>query len=138
MSLSVENELKTVAARWMDEIWQPGSLETYDDLHAVDFTDHSPSGRNQDRAAYRRGIRELYRAFPDFTATTEDLLVDTGAGKVTIRWCATATFQRDFLDFIATGKQVQFNGIEILAIDNGQIHDRWGEWDGMAVLAGLD
>ena len=41
--------LETVARRWIEEIWRPGDLATFDELHAPDFRDRSAAGRGDTR-----------------------------------------------------------------------------------------
>lgn len=124
-------ELISIAKRWMQEIWAKRNLATFDELHAVGFLDRSPDGRGTDRVAYRAGIEELFVAFPDFTASTEDLVVDEASGKVAIRWSAVGTHRAEFLAYPATGRRITFRGIEIIRIQGGKIIERWGEWDGL-------
>lgn len=121
----------------MQEIWADRRLGTFDELHAADFVDHSPAGRGSDRAAYRAGIEELFTAFPDFTATTDDLVVDEVEGKVAIRWSAVGTHRGGFLGCPPSGRRVTFRGIEIIRIQNGRIVERWGEWDGIDLVEQL-
>lgn len=126
-----------VAETWMESVWRQHDLDAIDELHAPDFTDRSPSGRGVDNAAYKAGIAALYQAFPDFCARTEDLVIDPTNGKVAIRWTASGTHSASFLGQPATGKVIQFAGIEILHIEGGRIVERWGEWDGIGLLAQL-
>lgn len=135
--MDAEISLRTVALRWMEEIWRPGGMAHFDDLHSFDFTDHSPAGRATDREAYRAGILDLYAAFPDFTAVTEDLLLDVSAGKAAVRWRAAGTHRGPFLGFAPSGQVIHFTGIEIIRVENGKIVERWGEWDGLSLLAQL-
>jgi steroid delta-isomerase-like uncharacterized protein len=108
-----------------------------DQLHAEDFVDGSPAGRASDRESYKAGIAGLYEAFPDFEATTDDLVIDEGANRVAVRWSATGTHRGTFLGIAPTGKEIVFRGIEIIAIQNDRIVERWGEWDGLDILAQL-
>jgi len=126
--------LKTIATRWMEDVWQRGDLDAVDELHAPDFVDRSPAGRGSDLASYRKGIAELYAAFPNFRAIIEDLIVESRTGKVVIRWRATGTHRGSFLGVEATGRVIRFRGIEILQIEAGKIVERWGEWDGLNLV----
>ena len=118
-------------------MWQKGNVDVFDSFHTADFVDASPADRPSDRDAYRQSIVDLYRAFPDFHATTDDLVIDVEAQKVTVRWTATGTHQEPFFDVPATGKVIHFQGIEILLIRDGKISQRWGEWDSLAILEQL-
>jgi len=130
-------EIKLVAEEWMERVWQRHDLDAIDELHASDFIDHSAADRETNNAAYRTGIAELYVAFPDFYARTDDLVPDPTSGKIAIRWSATGTHSAAFFGIPATGKQIKFAGIEILRIENGRIAERWGEWDGISILKQL-
>jgi steroid delta-isomerase-like uncharacterized protein len=125
--------LKEIANEWMERVWQRHDLDAIDVLHASDFIDRSPAGRNSDNTAYKAGVSELFASFPDFYAHTDDLVPDPTAGKIAIRWSATGTHVKDFFGIPATGKRIRFSGIEILRIENNRIAERWGEWDGIAI-----
>lgn len=119
------------------KFWQGGNLSEFDELHAEDFVDHCPAGRAGDREGFKRGIADLYRAFPDFKAVIDDLLVDPEPGKVCLRWHATGTHQADFMGFAPSGETLHFQGIEIIHIASMRVVARWGEWDGLALLEQL-
>jgi len=130
--------LRALAERWMTELWQRGDAGAVARLHAPGFVDRSPAGRSTDSAAYARSIEELFAAFPDFRAETEDLVVDAPRGRVAIRWTATGTHSgRPFLGQAPSGRRIRFTGIEILEIAGGRVIARWGEWDGLDLLAQL-
>ena len=131
------DDLKAIAERWMQEVWQQGKIDAIDDLHAPNFQDRSPAGRATDNAGYKEGLHELFTAFPDFHAITDDLVIDTAAGKVAVRWSATGTHRGTFMGMAPTNKPITFRGIEILRIENGRIVERWGEWDGIDLLQQL-
>ncbi|NER83007.1 MAG: ester cyclase [Leptolyngbya sp. SIO1D8] len=38
------------------------------------------------------------------------------------------------MNYPPTGRQICFQGIEILRIEDGQVVARWGEWDGISLL----
>jgi steroid delta-isomerase-like uncharacterized protein len=128
--------LSDIAARWM-EFWRGGNLSDFDRLHAENFIDHSPSGRGAGRDDFRRGIVDLYAAFPDFKAVIEDIVIDSQSNKAVIRWSAVGTFRDDFLGYPATNKIIRFQGIEIIKIADGRVVERWGEWDALGLIEQL-
>ena len=131
-------ELKWAANRWMDVIWAERNLEAFDLLHAPDFIDRSPAGREGDPASYKQSIRNLYEAFPDFYTKVKDLVVDVDKDKVAIRWQAEGTHRGAFMGFEPSGRRITFCGIEIVRIDTqARIVERWGEWDGLDLLEQL-
>jgi steroid delta-isomerase-like uncharacterized protein len=130
--------LERIARRWIEEIWRPGAFATFEELHAPDFRDRSAAGRGETRDDYRRMLSEFFAAFPDFHTDIEDLVVDETRGTVAIRWSARATQRGPYLGVPPTGQSVEFAGIEILRVADERIVERWGEWDGMGLLAQLD
>ena len=134
---SVAETLQRVALEWMDRIWRQHEIDAIDVLHAPNFVDRSPGGRGSDNASYKRGIAKFYLAFPDWSADTEDLIVDVRSGTVALRWSAAGTHSAEYLGVPPTQRRITFQGIEILRIEDGRIVERWGEWDGLGLLAQL-
>ncbi len=134
MSATERKSLETLIQRWIAEGWQKGRAAMVDELHAPAFVDHDPAGRRPDRKGFKQGIAELYAAFPDFHARIEDLVIDTAAKKITVRWRGTGTHRRKFMGCPPTGRKILFKGIEILLVRGGLITARWGEWDGLDIL----
>lgn len=114
-------------------LWQGGGLDGFDALHAPDFVDHSASGRAPDRDGFRAGIADLYRAFPDFSASVEAMVIDEARTLVAIRWSAVGQMRGGFRGASPNGRRVSFQGIEIIAISDGRVTKRWGEWDEAAI-----
>lgn len=126
--------LAGIAIRWIEEIWQKGDARAIDDLHAPGFVDHDPGRRAPDRDGFKRGVIDLYAAFPDFHAVIEDIVVDAARGTVSVRWSALGTHAGPYLEVAPTGRCIRFKGIEIIRIVDGRIVERWGEWDGLDLL----
>lgn len=128
--------LETMAHRWMS-FWQRRPLSDFDEVHSPDFVDRSAGTRASDRNGFKLGIVELYRAFPDFMAVIDLLVVDTTSDLVSIKWTATGTMQASFMGFEPAGQHVCFEGIEIIRIEGRQVVERWGEWNEGAIVAQL-
>jgi steroid delta-isomerase-like uncharacterized protein len=129
--------IKAIALLWMEDGWQKGCPDVVDRLHGADFVDHHPAGRSTDNEGFKDGIQQLYRAFPDFFAVTDDLVIDSKASTVAVRWHATGSHLGDFMGIPASKKIISFSGIEIIRIENEKIVERWGEWNGEAILRQL-
>ena len=137
MSATAE-QLADTARRWVEGGWQNGDAEAVYAMYAPEFVDlGAAEGRAATREGNIEGIRWLYRAFPDFFATVDDLIVDAEARKVVVRWSATGTHRGEFMGIAATGKRVEFRGIEALRVEGGLIVERAGEWDGIGILEQL-
>lgn len=138
MEKPAETLLRQTASRWIQEIWCDHNLDYFEEMHHPEFIDHSPAGRGSSLADYKRSIIDLYISFPDFSAKIEDLVIDENTSRVAIRWSARATHQADFLGNPPSNNTIFFQGIEIISIDaQGRITERWGEWDGLNLLAQL-
>lgn len=137
MAATLRSDLERVARRWIEEIWRPGNLAAFHELHAPGFRDRSSAGRGDTHDDYRRMLEAFYVAFPDFHTAIEDLLVDESLGSVAIRWTARGTHRGPYLGVVPSGRTIGFAGIEIIRIEGGRIVERWGEWDGMSLLAQL-
>jgi len=135
--MTASDELKAVADRWMEEVWQEGRLDAIDELHALGFVDRSAADRPADHEGFKQGVAQLYAAYPDFRAVTEDAIADDAAGMIAVRWTAVGTHLGAFMGSPPAGRRVTFEGIEILHVENGRIMERWGEWDGISVLRQL-
>lgn len=129
--------LRAIVRAWIEEGWRRGDPGVVDRLHAPDFTDHDPGDRTPDNAGFKAGIARLFAAFPDLAAEVQDLVVDAAAGTVAVRWSAAGTHLGTYLGAAPTGRSVRFKGIEIVRIRGGRITERWGEWDGIDLLAQL-
>lgn len=120
--------LRALARRWL-ALWNEGTA-CFDELHAPGFVDHSPAERGGDGAAFRAGIEELRRGFPDLAVREEALAVEVETSLVTVRWSGRGTHRGAFGGQAPTGRAVHFEGIELLRVANGRIAERWGHWDG--------
>jgi predicted ester cyclase len=54
--------------------------------------------------------------------------------KVAIRWSGTGTHHGTFLGCPLTERVIRFVGIDIIRVQDGKIVERWGEWDGLALV----
>jgi len=134
---AMKEQFKNLARRWMSELWQKGNSAAVAEMHASSFIDWAPGKRKGDREGFAAGVRDFYKAFPDFFAAVEEILIDEALGQVAIRWAGTGTHLGAYLGIEPTGKRVTFRGIEILTVSMGKISERWGEWDGMDLLRQL-
>jgi len=60
--------------------------------------------------------------------------VGATSGVVAVRWTAVGTHRAAYLGAAPTGGRITFKGIEIIRVRGGLIIERWGEWDGLALL----
>lgn len=157
MDHDARTALAALARRWVEEGWSrgdgaPPAGSIVEVLHAPAFVDHDSGGRPPDNQGFREGIVRLLAAFPDLRAEVRDLVIEVEAaadsgscaganpgvsGTVAVRWTATGTHVGSYLGAAPTGRSIAFKGIEILRVRDGLITERWGQWDGLDLIAQL-
>jgi predicted ester cyclase len=127
-------ETKAVVVRFneaMREFWRTGDDGLFDGLLAPGYVQHWP-GFPADREGYLLRLRDFRTAFPDLMKTTEDLLAD--GDKVIDRVTVRATHAGEFLGLAPSGKAIEMTEMHVARVSNGQIVERWGEWDLLGLL----
>ncbi len=118
-----------IIQRRVEEIWNQGKLATIDELIAANLISN---GQSIGREGFRQFVTAVRSAFPDIHFTVEDSLAQ--GDKVAIRYTGRGTHQGAFAGIPATGKPVQFSGIDIFYIANGQMAEEWLMYDQLGLL----
>ena len=118
-----------IIQRRVEEIWNQGKLATIDELIAANLISN---GQSIGREGFRQFVTAVRSAFPDIHFTVEDSLAE--GDKVAIRYTGRGTHQGAFAGIPATGKPVQFSGIDIFYIANGQMAEEWLMYDQLGLL----
>ncbi len=127
---------RTIARRYVEEIWDQGDLTALAELFASNIVDHHAVPGQAPGVEGQQQVLTMFRsAFPDLRVTTEDILVD--GDRVAVRWTARGTHQGALLGIPPTGKPVTITGIDILRIANGKVVERWAEDNGLALMQQL-
>lgn len=123
--------------RRLDAIWD-GDLEIVDELVAEDFVNHNPivPDAPPGPVGFKQNVTALRTAFPDISFTTGDLIAE--ADKVVIRAVGHGTHEGRLMGVEPTGREVELSGIVIFRIRDGQIVERWAQYDTMGMLRQLD
>ncbi|MGH6824326.1 ester cyclase [Methyloceanibacter sp.] len=113
--MSVEQN-KTVARRFIEEVWNEGRLEVADELLAPNLINHQAAEPTRGREAFKQFIAEFRAANPGVRFTIEDMLGegDKVATRVTIKSGAS-------------GHPQSWTGIGIARIADGQIVEQWAD-----------
>jgi predicted ester cyclase len=133
----ISEELLTVARAWPVAGWQQPDEQAIRAVHAEDVVDRSSAGRKPDHDSFWGGAEAWFQAFPDLVVTADDLIAAPARGMVTVRWSALGTHRAAFMCFAPTGRRIRFEDIEVIRIERGVVHERWGEWNGAEILAQL-
>jgi steroid delta-isomerase-like uncharacterized protein len=127
-------ENKALVVRYI-EFLNRGNLPS-EEFMAPGFVLHDPGIPDaSDLASVRQFLADTFSAFPDLTATIEDLIAE--GDKVVCRYTSQMTHERDFMGIPATRKRIRTNGIAIYRILAGRIQEEWVCSDRLSLMRQL-
>ena len=131
---SIEENVR-LARRVPEEVATERRTELIDDLYAEDAVEHGPTGDEEGREAIREGLEAFFDAFPDLTATVEDVVAegDTVAMRVTLR----GTHDGEFMGIEPTGASVEVPNAVFTRVEDGRIAERWVQPDMLGLMRQL-
>ena len=133
---TVGEAAKAVVRRNTEEVQGKGNYEVFEQLFAQNFVDHTPQpGRTADRDGARKLYQVLRAAFPDFHAVIHWQAVD--GDLVTTFKTYHGTHRGEFFGIAPTGKVIQFETVDAMRLQNGQITDHWGVANLFSLMAQL-
>jgi predicted ester cyclase len=114
------------------DVAAPGDLA--DRIFASDVVDHNPApGQGAGLGGIKQVIAAYHGAFPDLHLSCDDIV--GSHDRVAVRWSATGTHEGDQLGVPPTHRNVRLSGIDIVRIHDGLIVERWGEANGLEMMA---
>jgi len=127
---------KAVVRRNTEEVQGKGDYALFEQLFAQNFVDHTPQpGRTADRDGARKLYQVLRAAFPDFHAVIHWQAVD--GDLVTTFKTYHGTHKGEFFGIAPTGRSIQFETVDAMRVQNGQITDHWGVANLFSLMAQL-
>ena len=127
---------KAVVRRNTEEVQGQGNYALFEQLFAQNFVDHTPQpGRTADRDGALKLYQVLRAAFPDFHAVIHWQAVD--GDLVTTFKTYHGTHKGEFFGIAPTGKSIQFETVDAMRVQNGQITDHWGVANLFSLMAQL-
>ena len=130
--------MKAVICRWVDEVWNEGSVESLRDIASPNYVYHDPSTESVVGADLDGQVKLLdmsRTAFPDLNTTVDDLIAE--GDRAVARWTCTGTHEADFLGVPATGVKSTVTGTSIYRFSEGQIAEEWKVWDALGLMQQL-
>ena len=95
-------------------------LSLLDDLVAPNYFDHIAK---QGQELIKPFIVMLYKGFPDYHATIEDIIAE--GDKVWARVTYTGTHTGEYLGFPPSGKKISYNSVTIKRVVDGKMVEGW-------------
>jgi steroid delta-isomerase-like uncharacterized protein len=127
---------KMVALRFYDVVLGEKDVAVLDQLCSVDIVDHNPlPGQPAGLQGMKRVMADYFHAFPDLIVTVEGMIAEDDL--VAARFTARGTHRGPFLGLPATGKKVNFHGIDMFRIKGGKAVEVWHEGNDVAVMMEL-
>lgn len=122
-------DLKAIAQRFIDELWNERKLDVADEIFAENcITNQLRSGTEpitapRAPAAVKKQVSEWSSAFPDFRYTVRQMISD--GDKVMTQCVASGTHQGTWLGIPATGKAITIETMITHRIVDGKIVEDW-------------
>lgn len=126
-------DLRAVAARVFSDLISQGDVSLAEALIAPDFVDRrgGPPGRD----GFVMGLQMVRAAFPDWTSTPDELVVE--GDRVAGRWTVTGTHLGDFMGIPATGRRVTMAEAGVLRFEGGRLAELSRVADELSLLRQL-
>ena len=133
MSMSPDAVMRT----WFEEVWNQGREETIDRLFAADAVAHGlPGGPMRGPEAFRRVFKTFRGAFSDIQIRV--LRTITEGEMIAVHCHVTGTHTGRELGVDATEKHVEFDGVTIGRVVDGQIREGWNCFDFLTMYQQLE
>jgi steroid delta-isomerase-like uncharacterized protein len=123
-----QDEMKAVARRFFEEVWNQGKLEVIDEIYAKDC---SLNGRLMGSAGIKQFIGMFRTGFPDIHLSIEEQAVD--GNRLVTRTRSQGTHQGKFMGMPATDKRIDIGAITISRFIDGIIVEEWEYNDGLGL-----
>jgi steroid delta-isomerase-like uncharacterized protein len=122
---------ESVVRTWFDEVWNQGKETTIDRLFGADCVAHGLSNADgsplRGPAAFKLFFHQFRDAFPEIQIEVVRTVIE---GDTTAAYCRV-TGVHSGKDFIrpATGKRIDFSGVAMARVRDGQIVESWNSFD---------
>ncbi len=121
--MSVEQN-KAIDRRWFEEVWNKGSVASYEELASPDLVAHNtPPGITGDFEGIKQAISIHRTGYPDMHFEIEDQLAE--GDKVVTRSTLTGTHRGEWVGIPPTGKRVSIEAITIQRWRGGKVVEGW-------------
>ena len=129
-------ENKALLRRAWDEIYGHGRLDSLEDFMLDDVIAHEPDADVRGIEEFRRYLVAYLAAFPDTSATIEDVVAegDKVVSRYTVRGTHTGTTEEYGPP---TGKEILMEGITLYHFRDGKLAELWDRYDNLAVMQQL-
>jgi steroid delta-isomerase-like uncharacterized protein len=117
-----------VMRTWFEEVWNQGREDTIERIFAADGLAHGlPGGPMRGPEGFRPIFQQFRGAFPDIRIAVERTITE---GEFVVAHCrVTGTHQGETLGIAPTGRAIDFQGVTIARVVDGQLREGWNCFD---------
>lgn len=128
---------KAAFTKVWDGVWHsPDYARVITDTYADDYRIHISSlPAPVDKPNWIGFVGGWQKAFPDGRMEIRDLILD--GDKVWCYWVSTGTHSAEYLGIPATGRKVEYQGVDIYRFDGDRVAEGWAVPDALSLLRAL-
>ena len=130
---------ETLVHRWFEEVWNKGRAEVIDEMFACEGVAHGLVDQEGKELCGPAGFKPFFEsfrnAFPDLQVVVEDTVSE--GDKIAARCTVRGTHRGEGVGIAPTDRPVEFTGMTIVRVKDGQIVEAWNNFDFMAMFQQL-
>ena len=126
---------KTIAKRFIQEVFVKADEHAVDELTAPDFVPHSWPGVEPGVESLKQAQRRVAAGLEDARMTIEDVIAE--GDKVAVRLISHGRHVGEFMGMPASGKEYDISEIHIFRIADGKVAEHWRDADMLGMLRQL-
>ncbi len=128
--MSIEEENKEVARRYMEEAFNKGNLAVVPEVVAPDYVHHTNFGEAKGADGLKQAVTIMRNAFPDLNYTVDNMVAEGDMVAFTLR--AQGTFKGEFFGMLPTGNQFTYTEGVFMRLEGGKVVESWSYNDSTA------
>jgi steroid delta-isomerase-like uncharacterized protein len=121
--------------RFYRDVIEGGKLNLIDELSTDDFVDHEEAlpGQPPGKEGIRYFVNAVRTAFPDIRVKSlEPTLADGNMEACHV--VLTGTHRGELAGVAGTGKSVEFDGTDIIRVEDGKVAEHWGTTNNLRLM----
>jgi steroid delta-isomerase-like uncharacterized protein len=133
-----EEDNAAAARRIIDEGFNAGRMEVFDEVCTPDVIGHDPAEQADLSGveAHKERTKGYRTAMPDLVVTIEDIFAS--GDRVASRWTASGTNDGELMGMPPTHRHVEIAGLTIDRFDaEGRLAESWDQWDNAGFMTQL-
>jgi steroid delta-isomerase-like uncharacterized protein len=125
---------KELVRRYLDA-FNDKDREALSDVVADDVVEHGTHWEVEGFEEFMAYVEENVDTFADYTGSTEAMVAEDDT--VAVRYSVSGTHEGEYLGIKPTGRDVEWTGIAMYRVDDGEIAEIWIESDELGLLEQL-